>query len=101
MSETRHCRKARQRAIPFDCKLNAGHEGKCTPYTLKPLTAGEWARLRNGTMPDQIPRAELAALNPGMDERGLARLAAFEQLLTEDDEASGYEDPEDECEGAP
>ena len=55
-------------------------------------------------MPDQLTRDELAALNPGLDERGLARLAAFEHLIAEDDEVSGYEDPEgpeDECEGAP
>jgi hypothetical protein len=31
------CRKARKRPIPFDCKLNAGHEGHCTPYTLEPF----------------------------------------------------------------
>ena len=37
MSEPRHCRKARKRAIPFDCKLDAGHEGNCTPYTLPPM----------------------------------------------------------------
>jgi hypothetical protein len=30
------CRKGRNRAIPFDCKAGAGHEGSCTPYTLPP-----------------------------------------------------------------
>ena len=38
----RQCRKARQRAIPFDCKLDAGHPGNCTPYTHKPT--GDYLR---------------------------------------------------------
>jgi hypothetical protein len=42
-----------------------------------------------------IPLDELAVLNPGLDERGLARLQAFEQLLAEDDQACGYQDPEE------
>jgi hypothetical protein len=41
----RHCRKGRQGAIPFDCKLDAGHEGKCTIYTLRPPTLEQWARM--------------------------------------------------------
>lgn len=36
---------------------------------------------------------ELAALNPGMDERGLTRLQLWAQLLDEDDAASGYLEP--------
>ena len=34
------CRKGRKRPIPFDCKLGAGHQGNCSPYTLPP--AGNW-----------------------------------------------------------
>lgn len=34
------CKKARKRAIPFDCKFDAGHEGNCSPYTLPP--SGNW-----------------------------------------------------------
>lgn len=34
------CRKARNRPIPFNCKLGAGHEGDCSPYTLPP--SGNW-----------------------------------------------------------
>jgi hypothetical protein len=42
-------------------------------------------------------RSELAALNPGMDERGLTRLQLWAQLLDEDDAACGYLEPgEDE-----
>ena len=44
---------------------------------------------------------ELAALNPGADDRQLARLAVLADLIDEDDAATGYRDPEDECEGAP
>jgi hypothetical protein len=44
---------------------------------------------------DPVPVEELAGLNPDLDERGLARLQAFEQLLAEDDLASGYQDPEE------
>ena len=43
---------------------------------------------------EPVPVEQLAGLNPGLDERGLARLQAFEQLLAEDDAASGYQDPE-------
>jgi hypothetical protein len=42
-----------------------------------------------------IPLDDLAELNPGLDQRGLRRLQAFEQLLAEDDQACGYQDPED------
>jgi hypothetical protein len=42
-----------------------------------------------------VPVDELAELNPGLDQRGLARLQAFEQLLAEDDQACGYQDPEE------
>lgn len=35
-----NCKKARKRAIPFDCKFDAGHEGECSPYTLPP--SGNW-----------------------------------------------------------
>ena len=42
-----------------------------------------------------VPVGELAALNPGLDQRGLARLQAFEQLIAEDDQACGYQDPEE------
>lgn len=45
---------------------------------------------------EPVPVEELAALNPHLDERGLARLQAFEQLLAEDDEACGLDDS---CEG--
>jgi len=45
MSTARHCRHARSRPIPFDCKLDAGHEGRCTPYALRPLTREERAAL--------------------------------------------------------
>jgi len=45
-------------------------------------------------LPEPVPVEELAELNPDLDERGLARLQAFEQLLAEDDAASGYQDPE-------
>lgn len=51
---------------------------------------------------EPVPREELASLNPGMDERGLARLAVLDQLIAEDDAASGYQDPDgppDSCEG--
>jgi hypothetical protein len=41
----RQCRKARRRPIPFDCKRGAGHEGKCSPYSLPPLTGEQWAAL--------------------------------------------------------
>ena len=34
------CRKGRKRPIPFDCKLGAGHQGNCSPYTLPPT--GNW-----------------------------------------------------------
>ena len=44
---------------------------------------------------EPIPLAELAALNPGLDQRGLARLQAFEQLIAEDEQACGYQDPEE------
>lgn len=45
--------------------------------------------------PEPIPVEELAGLNPDLDQRGLRRLQAFEQLLAEDDQACGYQDPED------
>ena len=51
-----------------------------------------------------VSRDELAALNPGMDERGLARLQAFSQIMDEDDAATGYREPgepPDSCEGEP
>ncbi len=32
----RSCRRAHQRAIPFDCAFNADHAGSCSPYTLPP-----------------------------------------------------------------
>jgi hypothetical protein len=38
---------------------------------------------------EQLPISELAAMNPGLDARGLARLAALEQLLAEDDQEHG------------
>ena len=44
---------------------------------------------------EPVPVEELAELNPGLDQRGLRRLQAFEQLLAEDDQACGYQDPED------
>jgi hypothetical protein len=50
---------------------------------------------------EQIPPAELAVLNPGLDERGLARLGAWEQLLTEDDLVTGFRDPDDGTEESP
>jgi hypothetical protein len=37
-----HCRKARRRELSFDCKLNRGHEGNCTPFTLRPMASDEW-----------------------------------------------------------
>ena len=44
---------------------------------------------------EPVPVEELAGLNPDLDQRGLARLQAFEQLIAEDDQACGYQDPED------
>lgn len=41
-----------------------------------------------------LPLKELVELNPDFDERQLRRLQAFEQLLAEDDQACGYQDPE-------
>jgi hypothetical protein len=40
------CRKARKRPIPFDCKLEPGHTGNCTPYTLRPAVRYEDRALR-------------------------------------------------------
>lgn len=37
-AEPRNCRKAQKRVIPFNCKQDAGHNGKCTPYTLRLTT---------------------------------------------------------------
>ena len=48
-----------------------------------------------GPYVEPIPLAELAALNPGLDQRGLARLQALAQLIAEDDQACGYQDPEE------
>ena len=39
------CRKARSLPIRFNCKLGGGHEGRCSPYTLRPLSREEWAAL--------------------------------------------------------
>lgn len=39
------CRKARSLPIRFSCKLGAGHDGRCSPYTLRPLTRERWAAL--------------------------------------------------------
>jgi hypothetical protein len=44
---------------------------------------------------EPIPLAELAEVNPDLDQRGLRRLQALEQLIAEDDQACGYQDPED------
>jgi hypothetical protein len=44
---------------------------------------------------EPVPLEELAEINPGLDQRGLRRLQAFEQLPAEDDAASGYQDPEE------
>lgn len=55
-------------------------------------------KVRTELVPDHrevppIPLDELAELNPGMGPKGLHRLQAMEQLLTEDDQANGI-DPE-------
>lgn len=42
-------------------------------------------------------RDELAALNPGLDERGLTRLQFWAQLLDEDDAEHGYLEPGEEA----
>jgi hypothetical protein len=44
-SAPRNCRKARNRPMPFNCKRGAGHEGNCSPYTLRPLSREQWAAL--------------------------------------------------------
>jgi hypothetical protein len=56
-----------------------------------------WCHKTHNPLPAPQPVAveELAALNPELDEGGLARLQALEQLLAEDDQACGYQDPEE------
>jgi hypothetical protein len=60
------------------------------------ITAERWHREHPEAYGEvlPVPAEDLAALNPDLDERGLARLQAFEQLLAEDDQACGYLDPQ-------
>jgi hypothetical protein len=41
------CAKTRtgKTVVPFYCRRFRGHNGKCSPYTLAPLTRERWAAL--------------------------------------------------------
>jgi hypothetical protein len=64
----RACRLARSRPIPFNCKLGAGHTGRCSVYTLPPLTREQWAALGwDSRYGGPLPRAPRL---PGRAEQG-------------------------------